>query len=102
MSCANHHILARLISININFKLASPRDAPEVFRRRLAGLEFKSAGAVANLPKSSDQFYFRIARTAPYWEHCERERGIFISMPPQDMPKLASLKLSLFAVKIKG
>ncbi len=86
----------------INFKLASPRDAQEVFRRRLPGLEFKSAGAVANLPKSSDQFYFRVSRTAPYWEHCERERGIFICMPPTDMPKLASLKLSLFVVKLRG
>lgn len=85
----------------INFKLASPRDATEVFRRRLPGLEFKSAGAVANLPKSSDQFYFRVARTAPYWEHCERERGIFICMPPADMPKLAALRLSLFAVKLR-
>jgi len=66
------------------------------------GLDFKSAGAVPNLPKSSDQFYFRIARTAPYWEHCERERGIFICMPPADMPKLAALKLSLFVVKLKG
>jgi type VI secretion system protein ImpJ len=86
----------------INFKLASPRDAPEVFRRRLPGLEFKNAGAVANLPKSTDQFYFRIARTAPYWEHCERERGIFICLPPADMPKLAPLRLSLFAVKLRG
>jgi len=86
----------------INFKLASPRDAPEVFRRRLPGLEFKHAGTVPNLPKSSDQFYFRIARTAPYWEHCERERGIFICMAPADMPKLASLRLSLFAVRLRG
>ena len=86
----------------INFKLASPRDALEVFRRRLPGLEFKSAGAVANLPKSADQHYFRISRTAPYWEHCERERGIFINMPPADMPKLAPLKLSLFVIKLRG
>ena len=86
----------------INFKLASPRDAQEVFRRRLPGLEFKTAGAVANLPKSSDQFYFRISRTAPYWEHCENERGIFICMPPAEMPKLVPLKLSLFVVKLKG
>ncbi|MBU0640942.1 MAG: type VI secretion system baseplate subunit TssK [Planctomycetes bacterium] len=86
----------------INFKLASPQDAPEVYRRRLPGLEFKSAGTVPNLPKSSDQFYFRIARTPPYWEHCERERGIFIRMPPADMPKLGQLKVSLFVVKIRG
>lgn len=86
----------------INFKLASPRDAQEVFRRRLPGLEFKGAGAVANLPKSSDQHYFRIARTPPYWEHCERERGIFICMPPAEMPKLSPLRLSLFVVKLRG
>src|SRR5262249_54813279 len=59
----------------INFKLASPKDAQEVYRRRLPGLEFKSAGAVANLPKSADQSYFRVSRTPPYWERCERERG---------------------------
>lgn len=87
---------------SINFKLASPRDAPEVYRRRLPGLEFKGAGSVANLPKSNDQHYFRISRTPPYWEHCERERGIFISMPPQDLAKLSPLKLSLFVVKIRG
>jgi type VI secretion system protein ImpJ len=86
---------------SINFKLASPRDAIEVYRRRLPGLEFKTAGTVPNLPKSSDQHYFRIARTAPYWEHCETERGIAINMPPAEMPKLAPLKLSLFVVKIK-
>jgi type VI secretion system protein ImpJ len=87
---------------SINFKLASPRDAQEVYRRRLPGLEFKSAGTVPNLPKSADQHYFRVARTAPYWEHCERERGIFICMPPADMPKLDQLKLSLFVVKLRG
>ncbi len=85
----------------INFKLASPRDAQEVYRRRLPGLEFKNAGSVANLPKSSDQHYFRVARTPPYWEHCERERGIFICMPAADKPKLAPLKISLFVVKIR-
>jgi len=84
----------------INFKLASPRDALEVYRRRLPGLEFRSAGTVPNLPKSADQHYFRISRTAPYWEHCEVERGIFIAMPPNEMPKLANLKLSLFVVKV--
>lgn len=87
---------------SINFKLASPRDALEVYRRRLPGLEFKSAGTVPNLPKSADQHYFRISRTPPYWEHCETERGIFIAIPPNDMPKLASLKLSLFVVKLQG
>ena len=87
---------------SINFKLASPRDAQEVYRRRLPGLEFKSAGTVPNLPKSADQHYFRVARTPPYWEHCERERGIFICMPPADMPKLDQLKLSLFVVKLRG
>jgi type VI secretion system protein ImpJ len=87
---------------SINFKLASPRDATEVYRRRLPGLEFKNAGTVANLPKSSDQHYFRVSRTPPYWEHCERERGIFICMPPADMPKLEPLKLSLFVIKLKG
>lgn len=87
---------------SINFKLASPRDALEVYRRRLPGLEFKSAGTVPNLPKSADQHYFRISRTPPYWEHCETERGIFIAIPPNDMPKLEPLKLSLFVVKLKG
>jgi len=87
---------------SINFKLASPRDALEVYRRRLPGLEFRSAGTVPNLPKSADQHYFRISRTPPYWEHCETERGIFIAMPPGDMPKLASLKLSLFVVKLRS
>jgi type VI secretion system protein ImpJ len=86
----------------INFKLASPRDAETVYARRLPGLEFKSAGTVPNLPKSADQHYFRIARTPPYWEHCERERGIFIRMPPADLPKLAQMKLSLFVVKLRG
>ena len=85
-----------------NFKLASPRDAQEVYRRRLPGLEFKSAGTVRNLPQSSDQHYFRIARTPPYWEHCEHERGIFICMPPADMPKLAELNLALYVVKLGG
>ncbi len=85
----------------INFKLASPRDAQEVYRRRLPGLEFRHAGAVANLPKTADQFYFKVARTAPYWEHCESERGIFIAMPPADMPRLGALRLSLFVVKIR-
>ena len=87
---------------SINFKLASPRDAQEVYRRRLPGLEFKSAGTVPNLPKSADQHYFRVARTPPYWEHCERERGIFICMPPTGVPKLDQLKLSLFVVKLRG
>jgi type VI secretion system protein ImpJ len=86
----------------INFKLASPRDALEVFRRRLPGLEFKTAGTVPNLPKSSDQFYFRISRTQPYWQHCEQERGIFICMPPAEMPKLSPLRLSLFVVKVRA
>jgi type VI secretion system protein ImpJ len=86
----------------INFKLASPRDAMEVYRRRLPGLEFKSAGTVPNLPKSADQHYFRVSRTPPYWEHCETERGIFIAIPPADMPKLSPLKLSLFVVKLRG
>ncbi|MBI5864485.1 MAG: type VI secretion system baseplate subunit TssK [Planctomycetes bacterium] len=86
---------------SINFKLASPRDAEQVFVRRLSGLEFKSAGTVPNLPKSSDQYYFRVARTPPYWEHCEQERGIFIRMPPAELPKLAQLKLSLFVVKTR-
>lgn len=87
---------------SINFKLASPRDAETVYQRRLPGLEFRAAGSVANLPKSADQHYFRISRTPPYWEHCERERGILIRMPPTDMPKLAPLKLSLFVVKLRG
>jgi type VI secretion system protein ImpJ len=87
---------------SINFRLASPRDASEVFRRRLSGLKFESAGTVPNLPKSADQHYFRIARTPPYWEHCETERAIRIQIPPADMPKLAELKLSLFVVKLKG
>ncbi len=87
---------------SINFKLASPRDAETVFNRRLPGLEFRSAGTVPNLPKSSDQHYFRVSRTAPYWEHCERERGIFIRMPAADLPKLSPLKLSLFVVKLRG
>jgi type VI secretion system protein ImpJ len=86
---------------SINFKLASPRDATEVYRRRLPGLEFKTAGTVPNLPKSADQHYFRISRTAPYWEHCETERGIFIAMPPSEMQKLGELKLSLFVVKVR-
>jgi type VI secretion system protein ImpJ len=86
---------------SINFKLASPRDAEQVFVRRLSGLEFKSAGTVPNLPKSSDQYYFRVARTPPYWEHCETERGIFIRMPPAELPKLAAVKLALFVVKLK-
>jgi len=85
----------------LNLKLASPRDALEVYRRRLPGLEFKSAGTVANLPKSGDQHYFRITRTAPYWEHCETERGIFIAMPPADMAKLGQIKMALFVVKLK-
>lgn len=84
----------------INFKLASPKDAPQVFDRRLPGLEFKSAGTIPNLPKSADQHYFRISRTPLYWPHCEQERGIFIRMPPQDIPKLANMKLSLFVVKV--
>ena len=86
----------------INFKLASPRDALQVYRRRLSGLVFKSAGTVPNLPKSSDMHYFRIARTPPYWDHCETERGIYIAMPPNDMPKLDSVGLSLFVSKLKG
>lgn len=85
----------------INFKLASPRDAQEVYRRRLPGLEFKNAGTVPNLPKSHDQHYFRIARTPPYWEHCETERGILIAMPPQERPKLSGMKVSLFVVKVR-
>lgn len=85
----------------INFKLASPRQADEVYRGRLLGLEFKPAGAVANLPKSADLHYFRISRTPRYWENCEAERGIFIRMPPTDMPKLSTMKLSLFVVKIR-
>lgn len=85
----------------INFKLASPRDAETVYVRRLPGLEFKSAGSVANLPKSSDQHYFRISRTPPYWEHCETERGIFIRMPPAEMTKLTTMKLSLFVIKVR-
>lgn len=84
----------------INFKLASPKDAPQVFDRRLPGLEFRHAGTVPNLPKSADQFYFRVSRTPIYWPHCEAERGIFIRMPPQDIPKLSSLKLQLFVVKV--
>jgi type VI secretion system protein ImpJ len=86
---------------SINFKLASPRDAETVYQRRLPGLEFKPARTVPNLPKSSDQHYFRIARTPPYWEHCERERGIFIRMPPADVPKLSNARLSLFVVKLR-
>jgi type VI secretion system protein ImpJ len=86
----------------INFKLASPRDAQEVFRRRLPGLEFKSAGTVPNLPQGADRHYFRISRTAPYWEHCERERGIFICMPPADTSKLDPLGLALYIVKLRG
>ncbi|GMU83068.1 MAG: hypothetical protein AMXMBFR47_29390 [Planctomycetota bacterium] len=85
----------------INFKLASPRDAETVYVRRLPGLEFKTAGSVANLPKSSDQHYFRISRTPPYWEHCETERGIFIRMPPAEMTKLTTMKLSLFVIKVR-
>ncbi len=84
----------------INFKLASPKDAAQVFDRRLPGLEFRNAGTVPNLPKSSDQFYFRISRTPIYWPHCEAERGIFIRMPPQEIPKLSGMKLSLFIVKV--
>ncbi len=91
----------RALFNTINFRLASPRDATEVYRRRLPGLEFKNAGTVPNLPKSSDQHYFRIARTPPYWEHCERERGIMIQMPPQDLPKLSGMRISLFVIKIK-
>ncbi len=85
----------------INFKLASPRDAETVYQRRLPGLEFRSAGTVPNLPKSADQHYFRISRTPTYWEHCESERGIFIRMPPADLPKLSPLKISLFVIKLK-
>ncbi|TWT45827.1 hypothetical protein RAS1_22620 [Phycisphaerae bacterium RAS1] len=86
----------------INFKLASPKDAETVYQRRLPGLEFKPAGAVANLPKSGDLHYFRIARTPPYWANCERERGIFIRMPPVEMPKLQQIRMSLFVIKIRG
>ncbi|MDX2197344.1 MAG: type VI secretion system baseplate subunit TssK [Phycisphaerae bacterium] len=85
----------------INFKLASPRDAVEVYQRRLSGLEFKPVTSVANLPRSADQHYFRISRSAPYWEHCERERGIFIRMPQQDMPKLDPLRVALFVIKLR-
>lgn len=84
----------------INFKLASPQDAKKVYEGGLRGLQFTHAGTVPNLPKSADQFYFRIARTSPYWEHCEQERGIFIRMPPSDMDKLSSLELALFVIKV--
>jgi len=86
---------------SINFKLASPQKALEVFRRRLPGLDFRSAGTVPNLPKSHDQHYFRVSRTPPYWEHCETERGIFIALPPQDMEKLKDLEIALFVVKTR-
>jgi type VI secretion system protein ImpJ len=85
----------------INFKLASPKDAPQVFDRRLPGLEFRPAGTVPNLPKSSDIHYFRVSRTPLYWPHCEQERGIFIRMPPQDIPRLEGIKMALFVVKVK-
>ena len=84
----------------INFKLASPKDASQVFDRRLPGLEFKNAGTIASLPKSADQHYFRISRTPLYWPHCEAERGMFIRMPPQDIPKMTGMHLSLFVIKV--
>ncbi|MFN0134524.1 MAG: type VI secretion system baseplate subunit TssK [Phycisphaerae bacterium] len=84
-----------------NFKLASPRQSEEVYKGGLMGLKFDPAGAVANLPKSSDQHYFRIQRSPRYWENCEAERAIYIRMPPADKSKFASTKISLFVVKIR-
>jgi type VI secretion system protein ImpJ len=86
----------------LNFKIASPRDVKALFEGRLRGLERQYAGPVPGLPQSHDQFYFRISRTPPYWANCERDRGIAIRMPPQDMPKLGALRLSLFVKRLKG
>lgn len=85
----------------INFRLASPNDAMEVYRRRLPGLAFTPAGTVRNLPKTSDINYFRIARTPPYWQNCETQRAIGIKMPPQELSRLSGMRLSLFVVKVR-
>lgn len=85
----------------INFKLASPQTAEEVYKRGLSGLEFTKAGVVPNLPRGHDQHYFRVSRTKMYWERCEAERGISIKMSPADMPQLAPMKLELYVVTVR-
>jgi type VI secretion system protein ImpJ len=99
--------LFRHIRGTFDLKLASPKRSPRIAGTAVSGLRIQIKSVPAGtLPRRQDLHYFRVDKTigpdrTDYWQECEQERGIRMSLREGQMAALEQFRPTLYVV-LKG
>lgn len=99
--------LFRYIRGTFDLKLASPRRAPRIAGTAVSGLRLQVKSVPAGtLPRRGELHYFRVDKTigpdrSDYWQECEQERGIRMSLREGQLAAMEQLRPALY-VCLKG
>ncbi len=91
----------------LDMKLASPRRSPRIHNIAVRGLRLQVKSVPAGqLPRRNGLHYFRVdkaigADRTDYWQECEQERGIRMSIREGQLPEMEKYQPTLY-VCLKG
>ena len=103
----NDDELYRYIRNTFDLKLASPKRTPRIAGTAVSGLRLQVKSVPAGtLPRRQELHYFRVDKTigpdrTDYWQECEQERGIRMSLREGQMAGMEALRPTLYVV-LKG
>ncbi|MBK9118842.1 MAG: type VI secretion system baseplate subunit TssK [Phycisphaerales bacterium] len=99
--------LYKHIRNTFDLKLASPKRSPRIAGTAVSGLRLQIKSVPAGvLPRRTNLHYFRVDKTigpdrTDYWQECEQERGIRMSLREGQMAALEQFRPTLY-VCMKG
>jgi type VI secretion system protein ImpJ len=99
--------LYKHIRNTFDLKLASPKRGPRIAGTAVSGLKLQIKSVPAGtLPRRQDLHYFRVDKTigtdrTDYWQECEQERGIRMSLREGQMATMEQFRPTLYVV-LKG
>lgn len=97
----------RFVYGTLDLKLASPKRSPRIHNIAVRGLGLqKKAPPAGTLPRRTELHYFRVDKTigpdrTDYWQECEQERGIRMSIREGQLAALEQFRPALYVV-LKG
>ena len=99
--------LHQYVYSRLDMKLASPKRAPRIHNIAVRGLQLQIKSVPAGtLPRRQGLHYFRVDKTigpdrTDYWQECEQERGIRMSIREGQLAAMEPLQPTLY-VCLKG
>ena len=97
--------LYKYIRSTFDLKLASPKRAPRIAGTAVSGLKLQIKSVPAGtLPRRQELHYFRVDKTiggdrTDYWQECEQERGIRMSLREGQMATMEQFRPTLYVVQ---